>query len=178
MMEIVFREKYVDYSKISDVNLMDIHNLLLDDNISIELGDKFANDWAGYSYFYCKSLGKLDKIKIASFVYVISWFMTGDGIDIYSDFKSDYYYKNDKIIIECLKIHDELLDIYDSEVELCRRLFNRIYSFYSKNVEEYVKLTERINCLVSYKELELLDGISGDNRSEKIRILLENYYNQ
>ena len=48
----------------------------------------------------------------------------------------------------------------------------------SKNVEEYVKLTERINCLVSYKELELLDGISGDNRSEKIRILLENYYNQ
>ena len=176
---IFFRDNYIEYNQISNVDLMDIYNLLMDnDDVSIELGDKFANDWAGYSYFYCKSLNELDEITITSFAYIISWFMTGNGIDIHTDFKSDYYYKNDKIILECLKIHDNLLDKFDSKIEFCKEFFNRIYTFYLTDSKKYMKLTERINCLVSYKELELLDDIDGDNRSEKIRVLLDNYYNR
>lgn len=176
-MRVIFREQYVNYNQISDVSLMDIHNMLLDDdNISINIGDKFANDWAGYSYYYCKTLDELDEITTASFAYVISWFMTGNGVDINLNFKSDYYYKNDKIVIACLEIHDEVVKNYDSEVEMCKEFFDRVYDFYINNHKKYVKVTERINCLVSYKELELLDNIEGNNRSEKIRILLENYY--
>ena len=176
-MENIFRENYVNYDEISNVDLMDIHNILLDNDIvSIKLGDKFANDWAGYSYYYCKTKGELDDKCIASFVYVMSWIMTGDAIDIYSDFKSDYYYKNDKILIECMKILDSIFEDYDSIIHLCEKFFERVYSFYLDNVDDFIKLTEQINCLVSYRELELLDNIKGKSRSEKIRILLDNYY--
>ena len=176
-MEIIFRDKYVNYNQISDVSLMTIHDILMDNDIDIGIGDNFANDWAGYSYCYCKSLNELDDITIASFVYVISWFMTGDAIDINDSFKSDYYYKNNMIVIACLDILDDVISEFDSEIDICKEFFKRVYSFYLSNHRNYIKLTERVNCLISYKELELLDNIDGDNRSEKIRILLDNYYN-
>ena len=53
-MDIIFKDKYVKYSQISSVTLLEINDFLIENDISLELGDNFCNDWAGYSYFYCK----------------------------------------------------------------------------------------------------------------------------
>ena len=72
MDDIVFRDKYVGYNEISDVELKDINNVLLDNNILIDIGDGFICDWAAYSYYYCKLSNVLDEETISSFVYVIT----------------------------------------------------------------------------------------------------------
>lgn len=175
-MEIIFREKYVNYNQISDVQLMDINDMLIANNMYLELGDKFTNDWAGYCYYYCKSLDEMDRLTISSFAYIITWFMTGNPINVPIYLKSDKYYKNDKIISECLKIYNNLYEKYESEVELCKELFKQIYDFYLTDSKNYLKRTERINILLTYKDLKLFDNISKDSRSDNMKILLDYYY--
>lgn len=175
-MKILFRDNYVNYNQISDISLMEINDVLIEDNIFLELGDGFNNDWAGYSYYYCKSLGELDDKAISSFVYIINWFMTGNPIEVNPHFKSNVFYKNNLIINECLEIYNNILDDYDSEIELCSVLFKEIYKFYLGNYMKYAKKTERINCVLTYHEFELFDKIPSNNRSDKMRILLNSYY--
>ena len=176
-MEIIFKKKYVNYSEISDIKLVDINDVLLDNDIFLELGDNYCNDWAGYSYYYCKLWNELDEETISSFVYVITWIMTGNPIDICPNFKSDTYYKNGKIINKCLNIYNYLLGKHDSEISLCSDLFRNIYDFYKTSHEKYTKKTERVNFVLSYYELRLFEKVDGDNRSDKMRNLLNNYFN-
>lgn len=176
-MDIIFKEKYVNFNQISDVTLLNINDVLIEDDIFIDLGDDFCNDWAGYSYWLCKSLGGLDDKAISSFVYVITWFMTSNPIDINPNFKSSKYYKNEKIIESCLDIYNDLLKLnYDSEIVLCKNLIESIYSFYIEFHENFIKKTERLNCILTYKDMKLLDNIDGDNRTDKIIHLLHNYH--
>lgn len=176
-MDIIFREKYVNYNQICDVSLVEIYELLSNNNIELDLGDDFSNDWAGYSYYYCKKLNELDERTISSFVYIITWFMTGNPIEINPNFKSNVYYKNDKILDKCLKIYDEIFYKYDSEVEICDALFKEIYHLYVENHKNYVKKSERLNCLLTYEHMELFDKLPCNSRSEKLELLLRNYYN-
>ena len=175
-MEIIFRKKFVKYNQISDVNIVDIHNLLIENGITLELNDEFSNDWAGFSYYYCKSLNELDEKTISSFVYIITWMMTSNAIDIYPNSKSNTFFKNSKIIDECLGIYNELYDKYDSEIDLCKELFDKIYDFYLNNYKKFIKKSERINCVITYQELELLDKVDGNSRNEKLENLLKYYY--
>ena len=170
----------MNYNQIFDVSLMDINDVLIENDtyILLELGDNFNNDWAGFSYWACKQKNELDEEAISSFVYIITWFMTGNPIEINPHFRSDKYYKNDRILNECLKIYNSLLDKCDSEVELCKDLFAGIYQFYVLHHEEYIKSDIRVNCLLTYKEMELFDAIEGDSRSHKLKILLDNYYSK
>ena len=41
-MDIIFKEKYVNYNQISDVDLMKIYDVLIENDISLELGDEFC----------------------------------------------------------------------------------------------------------------------------------------
>ena len=175
-MEIIFREKYVEYNEISDVQLENIEKVLIANNIDIEL-DNSINDWVGFSYYYCKSLDELDEETICSFIYIITWFMTGDAIDINSDFKSEKYYKNDKIINDCLNIYNNFINKYDSEIDLCKNLFEEIYNLYKIHHRRYVKKTERINFVLTYYELKLFESVEGKNRTEKLKNLLD-FYNK
>lgn len=175
-MEIIFREKYVNYNQISNVSLVEINNVLMENDIFLELGDECSNDWAGYSYYYCKSLDELDDKAISSFVYIITWFMTGNPIEINPYVKSNVFYKNNLLINECLDIYNNILNNYDSEIELCKVLFKKIYEFYLNNHKRYVKKTERISCVLTYHEFELFNKVPSHNRSDKMRILLNSYF--
>lgn len=181
-MEIIFRDKYVSYNQIFNISLMEIHDMLIENDISIELGDGFCNDWGGFAYWYissyCKSIGKtIDKETISSFVYIITWFMTSIPIEINPNAKSSRYYKNDKILMECLKIYDDLINKYDSEVDICDKLLKSICHFYIDNHRDYLKKSERMNCLLTFEEMKLFDNIDGNSRSDKLTVLLNNYYN-
>lgn len=176
-MDIIFKEKYVNYTQISTVSLMDINDMLINNNIYLELGDNSTNDWAGYSYYYCKELNELDNLAISSFTYIITWFMTGNPINVPIYIKSDKYYKNDKIINECLKIYNDLYEKYeDSEVKLCKKLFKKIYKFYLNNSADFLKRTERMNILLTYKDLELFEKLPSNSNSDKIKYLIDYYY--
>lgn len=176
-MDIVFRDKYVTYDQISDVSLMEINDVLVENDIYIELDDKSINDWGGYAYYYCKSLHQLDEQTTCSFVYIITWFMTGDAIDINPKIKSNKYYKNSMIMTKCLGIYSFLSKGNYSEIELCKHLFEDIYDFYVYNHEDYIKKSEKINCVLTYKDLELFNKVNGNTYGEIISILLDNYYN-
>ena len=178
IMGIVFRENYVNFNQISDVTLLDINDVLVKNDIFIDLGDDSSNDWAGYSYWLCKYYNNSDEKLISSFVYVVTWFMTGNPIDINPNFKSNDYYKNDRIIDECLIIYNKLVDSYDDlKVEdLCESLIERIYNFYVNNYMKFIRKTERFNCVITYKDMELLDNVKGNNRTEKLLNLLHNNY--
>ena len=156
-MEIIFRDKYVNYNQIFNISLMEIHDMLIENDISIELGDGFCND--------------------CSFVYIITWFMTSNPIEINPNAKSSRYYKNDKILMECLKIYDDLINKYDSEVDICDKLLKSICHFYVDNHRDYLKKSERMNCLLTFEEMKLFDNIDGNSRSDKLTVLLNNYYN-
>lgn len=172
MMNIDFRDKYVDYNEICDVTLLQIHDVLLkDDNISLELGDD-ASNWAGYLYYLCKQHNKLDDKAIASFVNVITWIMTGVNVDIFDNFESDKYYKNDKILVECSKIYYKLVNENESVIDLCKKLVNETYNWYEKNHEDFIRKTERISCILSYKEMELFNKIEGESYGDKLVYLL------
>ena len=181
MDNIIFRDRYVNFNQISRVTLMEIHNILIEYDIELELNDEFNNDWAGFSVWYyvtnCNSLCKdIDKETLSSFVYIITWFMTGNPVEIYSNFKSSNYYKNDKILVECLDIYDNLLKEYDSEIDICNNLINHIYHFYIDNHYDFLKRSERMNCLLTYKDLELFNKVEGKSSSDKLKTLLNNYY--
>ena len=94
--------------------------------------------------------------------------MTGNPINVPTYFKSSLYYKNELILEDCLKLYDSIVDIYDSEVELCNALFKLIYQFYLEHHEEYLKRTERINCLFTYKDMELFNKLPAKSRSDKL----------
>lgn len=181
-MDIIFKNNYVNYNQIFNITLMEIHDLLIENGISLELGDGFCNDWGGFAYWYilkyCDANDKdIDKETISSFVYIITWFMTSNPIEIDPNIKSSRYYKNDKILVECLKIYDALTRKFDSEIDICSKLLKSICDFYINRHEEYLKKSERMNCLLTYKELELFDKIDGKSRSDKLTVLLNNYYN-
>lgn len=177
-MEIIFKDKYVNYNQISDIPLLQINNILIKNDIFLELGDDFTNDWAGYSYYYCKISNNLDEQTISSFVYIITYFMTGNALNINPHFECDKYYKNDAILTECLDIYNNLFNKYSDEVQLCKNLFIQIYEFYVNNCGKYVKRSERMNCLLSYKDMRLFDKIQGESRSDKLKYLLDYYYNR
>ena len=177
IMDIIFRDKYVKYNQISDVSLLEINDFLIkNDNISLELGDNFSNDWAGYSYYYCKNTYGFDDITASAFVYIITWFMTGNAVDIDSTIKCEQYYKLNKIIEYCLNVYNQLYVQYESEIELCKILFERISLLFLKNNDLYLKKTERLNCLLTYKDMELFDKLEGKSRSDKLKYLLNEYY--
>lgn len=178
MDNIIFRDSYVNYNQISNVSLMQIHDVLLDNNIMIELGDDFYNDWAGYSYYYCKNLNKLDEKAISSFVYIITWFMTGNPIEINPNFKSSKYFKNDKIISKCLELYDKLCILTTDEVNIASQLVILIHEFYVTNYEKFLKRSERISTILTYKEKELLNMINGESYGDKINNLLIYYYKE
>ena len=175
-MEIIFRKKYVNYNQISNITLLEINDLLIDNNLFLDIGDNFCNDWAGFSYYYCKKFNELDDKAISSFVYVITWFMTSNPIEIYSNFKSETYFKNDKILLSCLNIYRDILNYCDSNIEICKELFERIYLFYTSNYKNYLKRSERMNCLLTYKDMMLFNNVEGKSRSDKLKTLLDNYY--
>lgn len=175
MEDIIFRKKYVNYNQISNVTLMEINDFLISHEVYVALGDDFSNDWAGYCYYFCKSLDKLDDYAISSFTYIITWFMTSNPISF--PFKNNNYYKNEKIMSECLKIYENLISDYDSEVDLCKKLFKEIYGFYLNDVDKYLKKTERMNCILTYKDMLLFEKIPCDSRSDKMKILIDYYYN-
>ena len=104
--------------------------------------------------------------------------MCGDGFNINPNIKSDKYYINDRIIDECLKIYNHSISLFASEVSFCHELFLSIYNFYVEHHEEYIRKSERISCLLTYKDMKLLDMVGGENRSEKIRNLLHYYYDK
>lgn len=176
-MEIIFRDNYVNYDQISNVSLMAINDILTENDIYMELGDNFTNDWGGYAYYYCKSLNQLDEQTICSFVYLITWFMTGDAIDINPKIKSNKYYKNSMIMTKCLGLYSFLSKENYSEIELCKHLFEDIYEFYVYNHEEYIKKSEHMNTVLTYKDMKMFKKINGKTNAEIIHILLENYYN-
>lgn len=181
MDNIIFRDKYVQYEQVSKVKLIDIHNCLINNGISLELNDGFINDWAGFAYWYFMknnfTFGKsVDKRTISSFVHIITWFMTGVTIEIYDDFVSSKYYKNDKILDECLKIYNKLLNEYDSEIDICNNLINHIYHFYIDNHDKYIKKSEHMNCLLTFEDMDLFDKVEGKSNSDKLKTLLNNYY--
>lgn len=177
MDNLIFRDNYVNYNQISNVTLMQIHDVLLDNDIMIELGDDFYNDWAGYSYYYCKDLNKLDEKAISSFVYIITWFMTGNPVEINSNFKSSKYFKNDKIISECLVLYDKLCELCNSDkLSVASQLVIFIHEFYVKNYEKFLKRSERISTILTYKEKELLNMIDGESYGDKINNLLTYYF--
>ena len=175
-MEIIFREHYVEYNEISEVSINDIKEVLNDNSVSITLGDGFNNDWCAYAYYYCKSLNQFDEETINSFVYIITWFMTGNPIDI--TLKSSEYFKNDLIFNDCLTLYEQILEKSDSPKLICKELFKKIYDFYLNNSEKYIKKSERINCVLTYKELRMLNNIPCKNKTDKIRFLLRNYYDK
>ena len=172
----IFQNEYINFNQISDVSLLDINSILLENGIELDLNDKFCNDWAGYSYYYCKTLNELDAKQISSFIYIITWFMTNNPIEINPNFKSEDYYKNDRIIVKCLNIYNHLIEEDISDIDLCKKLFNKIYAFYLNIPEEFVKKSERINFVLSYHEMELFERVEGKNRSDKLRNLLNNYF--
>lgn len=175
-MDIIFKDKYVKYSQISSVTLLEINDFLIENDISLELGDNFCNDWAGYSYFCCKK-NDFDDISASAFVYIITWFMTANAIEILSDIKCEQYYKINKIIEDCLEIYNVLVLDYNDEESLCESLFIKIYLLFLNDYERYIKRTERMNCLLSYKDKEKFDKVNGKSRSDKLKYLLDNYNN-
>lgn len=179
-MDFIFKDNYVNYNQIRpNVSLMDINDVLIENDIFIELGDNSTMDWAGYSYYFCKTLGRLDDQTISSFVYVITYIMTGNPVDIVPNIKSDIYYKNDSILIDCLNIYNNLLDKYEDDVvKLCFLLFENIYYFYINNHEKYIKKSERMNCLLTYKDNILFNKITGKSKSDKLKFLLDYYYQE
>lgn len=175
-MYLIFRDKFVKYNQIDDVELMDINDLLIENNIYLPLGDESSYDWAGYAYYYCKSLNELDNRTISSFVYIITWIMAGEAINVPPYFNSRMYYKNDLILEDCMKLYDSLDELYDSEIELCKYLFKTIYSYYIEHHEKYLKKTERVNGILTYKDMILFEKLPVESRSDKIKLLLDNYY--
>lgn len=175
-MDIVFREEYVNYDEIDDVDLNDIESVLIKNKIPIELGDSSSNDWAGYSYYYCKEKNELDEETISSFVYIITWFMTGNPIEIFPNLTSSIYYKNTDIISHCLKIYNDIVKKYESNISLCEQLFIGIYDFYVQFHDLFKKKSERMNCVLTYSDMKLFNNVEGKSRSDKIKTLLDYYY--
>lgn len=178
VMDIIFREKYVKYNQMYNVTLLEINDYLIKNDISIELGDDFCNDWAGYSYYYGKKISEFDEITTNAFVYVITWFMTGNAIEINQNIKCSQYYKIDKIIKDCLDRYNQYSLDYDSEIDLCKLMFVDINLLFSQNSELYLKRTERLNCVLNYKDMELFNNIKGESISDKLKVLLDNYYSK
>lgn len=175
-MNLIFEKEYVNYNQITNVDLLDINEILIENDLFLDIGDDFCNDWAGYCFYYCKKQNELDDKTIASFIYIITGIMTGVPIEFYPNFKSETYYKNEKILSYCLELYNNVIKYYNNTIDICKELFERIYLFYVSNHKDYMKRSERINCLLTYNDMKLFDNVEGKSRSDKIKTLLNNYY--
>lgn len=140
--------------------------------VYINVKSDLSTYWAGFANMYGQLHG-LSHIEAGSFSYMVSMFMTGMGVSC----GTDLYFREDDIENRILKICDEINEIYDEDKKALK-LFYRIFDLYRYEIEKYSFKTNSLNFRLSQSDFDKFMNVDGQTKSDKLRNLLDMYYNK
>lgn len=123
--------------------------------------------WAAFAQYYAYQYN-FNKIKAASFAYMVSLFMTGIGISL----STEMYFKEAQIESDLEDKLNQIKSKYDDEKKQMIALFRNIFWTYKQHSSKYEYATERLSFKVTLSEMEKFQAIKGRNNKEKFKKLI------
>lgn len=161
-----WKNKY-EYSIIDDeITDKDLQEFIKENNIFLDIVDN-STRWYAFAQHYGHKHG-LSSVHATSFSYMVSFFMTGMGINA----GTDAYIKEETIEKELLNTYNEINKQDTAEEKKVLRMFDAIVDLYTNRIHLFEYCSEWISFKATPTERELFRKLPGKTTREKFQHLM------
>ena len=159
---------------------------IIDDTIDVDFLKKWCEEnglqlscldnpttWCAFAQWYGRTNG-LDNISATSFSYIISSLFTGLGVSA----STEIYIREEDIMMNALEKLNSLRKVYDNEEIVAMILFNHIFGIYKNQIDKYEYKDENLVFRIGSASMLRFMTVDGDTKSDKFRVLLQNYFSE